>query len=287
MFIKEVCQECKLTRKAVEYYEKQGLIQPEIAENGYRIYGEEEIRKLKEISLLRKLNISIADISKIQNSEQKDKDLFQIKLDMENALDQTRFQIKQIELLLTNNYDLKLLEKNIEEYHTINQSIREKLLMAFPGSFGIYLSLHFGHFLNEKIESPEKQKAYNSILVFLDQLNFPADLEEKLDKTYEGLNSSDLDTIARDFHEKIQNFEEEFQDMQESIKSFLDYKNSTDYQDSDAKEMKESLTAFLQDSGYYEIFIPNLKILSRSYLDYSLKIERANQFLMNKYPDLK
>ena len=28
MLIKEVCKECGLTRKAVEYYEKQGLIQP-------------------------------------------------------------------------------------------------------------------------------------------------------------------------------------------------------------------------------------------------------------------
>ena len=36
MLINEVCKECNLTKKAVEYYTEQGLIQPRIKENGYR-----------------------------------------------------------------------------------------------------------------------------------------------------------------------------------------------------------------------------------------------------------
>lgn len=35
MLINEVCKECNLTKKAVEYYTEQGLIQPRITENGY------------------------------------------------------------------------------------------------------------------------------------------------------------------------------------------------------------------------------------------------------------
>ena len=35
MLINEVCKECNLTKKAVEYYTEQGLIQPRIKENGY------------------------------------------------------------------------------------------------------------------------------------------------------------------------------------------------------------------------------------------------------------
>lgn len=33
MLINEVCRECNLTKKAVEYYTEQGLIRPDIAEN--------------------------------------------------------------------------------------------------------------------------------------------------------------------------------------------------------------------------------------------------------------
>lgn len=61
MFINEVCKLTGLTKKAVEYYEKQGLLSPEIMENGYRKYEIEEIYALKEISLLRKMGIGIAD----------------------------------------------------------------------------------------------------------------------------------------------------------------------------------------------------------------------------------
>lgn len=36
MLINEVCQKCRLTKKAIEYYVEQQLVQPEILENGYR-----------------------------------------------------------------------------------------------------------------------------------------------------------------------------------------------------------------------------------------------------------
>ena len=35
MLLNEVCKECNLTKKAVEYYTEQGLIQPRITENGF------------------------------------------------------------------------------------------------------------------------------------------------------------------------------------------------------------------------------------------------------------
>jgi DNA-binding transcriptional MerR regulator len=71
MFIKDVCKECKLTKKAVEYYEQQGLISPAVEDNGYRNYSNEDIFVLKEIGVLRKLGISIADIRNILESTNK------------------------------------------------------------------------------------------------------------------------------------------------------------------------------------------------------------------------
>ena len=39
MLIKEVYEKCKLTKKAIEYYESKNLIHPKILENGYRDYS--------------------------------------------------------------------------------------------------------------------------------------------------------------------------------------------------------------------------------------------------------
>ena len=71
MLIKDVCKKCKLAKKAVEYYEQQGLISPAVEDNGYRNYSDEDISVLKEIGTLRKLGISIADIKNILASTNK------------------------------------------------------------------------------------------------------------------------------------------------------------------------------------------------------------------------
>ena len=49
MLINEVCKECNLTKKAVEYYTEQGLIQPRITENGYRQFSETDDPFLVEL----------------------------------------------------------------------------------------------------------------------------------------------------------------------------------------------------------------------------------------------
>jgi DNA-binding transcriptional MerR regulator len=43
MLINEVCKRCGLTKKAIEYYEEQGLTRPQIMENGYRVFSEDDV----------------------------------------------------------------------------------------------------------------------------------------------------------------------------------------------------------------------------------------------------
>lgn len=59
-----------LTRKAIEYYEDKGLINPRKLENGYRDYGDRELMILTKISLLRKLGISLTDIERCLPSDE-------------------------------------------------------------------------------------------------------------------------------------------------------------------------------------------------------------------------
>ena len=67
MRINEVCKECGLTKKAVEYYIEQGLISPDIMENGYRDFSQDDVEQLKKISVLRKLGLAVLDIRKALN----------------------------------------------------------------------------------------------------------------------------------------------------------------------------------------------------------------------------
>lgn len=69
MKIKQVEELVNITSKNIRFYEDQGLLFPERAENGYREYHEKEIDILKKIKLFRKFDISISDIKSILNNE--------------------------------------------------------------------------------------------------------------------------------------------------------------------------------------------------------------------------
>ncbi len=63
MRIKEVEKETGLTAKAIRLYESKGLLTVERhAGNDYRDYSEEDVKRLKTIAVLRKLDVSISDI---------------------------------------------------------------------------------------------------------------------------------------------------------------------------------------------------------------------------------
>ena len=70
MKIKHVEELVGITRKNIRFYEEQGLLSPGRAENGYREYHEEDIDRLKQIKLLRKLSIPIEEIKKVLSTEQ-------------------------------------------------------------------------------------------------------------------------------------------------------------------------------------------------------------------------
>ena len=59
-----------LSKKSIRYYEENGLLKPKRnSENDYRIYDEEDIRKLKTIKFLRELDVSIRDLKRLQQKE--------------------------------------------------------------------------------------------------------------------------------------------------------------------------------------------------------------------------
>ena len=62
MKIKQVEGLVGITRKNIRFYEDQGLLNVERAENGYREYHQEDVIRLQEIKLFRKMDISIEEM---------------------------------------------------------------------------------------------------------------------------------------------------------------------------------------------------------------------------------
>ncbi len=67
MKINQVEQLVGITKKNIRFYEEQGLLSPgRNRENGYRDYTEEDVMKLEQIKLLRKLGLPLEEIRMMQ-----------------------------------------------------------------------------------------------------------------------------------------------------------------------------------------------------------------------------
>ena len=71
MKIKQVEELVGITSKNIRFYENQGLLTPERAENGYREYHQKNIDELKKIKLFRKLGISVEEIKAVLGGNKK------------------------------------------------------------------------------------------------------------------------------------------------------------------------------------------------------------------------
>lgn len=67
MRINEVEQTIGITKKNIRFYEQEGLLNPSRnLSNGYRDYSEEDLETLRRIKLLRKLDIPLEEIRRLQ-----------------------------------------------------------------------------------------------------------------------------------------------------------------------------------------------------------------------------
>lgn len=68
MRINEVEQTIGITKKNIRFYEQEGLLSPSRnLSNGYRDYREEDLEILRQIKLLRKLDIPLEEIRRLQS----------------------------------------------------------------------------------------------------------------------------------------------------------------------------------------------------------------------------
>lgn len=306
MRIQEVCKTLGLTKKAVGYYIKQELLTPKALENGYRQFSEQDVERLRKISILRKLGLGIKEIEQAL-AENGAALLRQKTLQNEQRL--MYEQLRQSLLAeLSERGDWQEIEGKLRVLEQ-QETVSSKLLGAFPGEFGRFIALHFAHFLLDTIENAEQQTAYEDIISFLDdtaELHFPAQWESVLDEQQSVLDDqqeirddqqqalenhqampslSDWRQLSADMIENVRHMEQFLEENEESIKAYLAFKQSEQYLTSPAFQMQQLLRQFQQASGYYERFIPAMKRLSPAYCEYIEQLEQASGALRAKYGD--
>lgn len=283
MFINEVCKKCSLTKKAIEYYVEQSLVSPQIQENGYRVFSEEDVEKLKKVSILRNLGLPVSDIQMVLShqatnilKEISDKKFLEI-----SALKEKHKLIQ--ELASNNNWEqiherLKQLEKK--------QSVLERLINVFPGFYGRYICLHFSIYLNEPITTTEQENAFCEIIDFLDNINLTvcAELKEYLNDVTINFDENFMENISSSVNNAIEDTERYICDNREVIESYMKYKQSDEYKTSAVYQLEQSLRQFSDTSGYNDVFIPAMCRLSKSYKEYHNALMKANDKFLEQYP---
>lgn len=282
MRIQQACRVSGLTRKAILYYEQQGLVQPALLENGYRDFSSGDVEKLRRIALLRSLGLSLAQVQiALEEPEGLKKAARQLHIEASEA--QERLDLLD-SLVADGNFDHA---KQCLEALESKRSIMSRLLACFPGSYGQYLSLHFGGFLDEPITTPAQQTAFDNVIGFLDSVDFslPQDLLEMLDtasRTFDADFVSYQDAHIRQLAADPARY---IDDHRQALDAYMDYMRSAEYRASPVYRLRKALTDFTLQSGYRDIFLPAMRQLSPRYDDYCRNLDTANAFFLTQYPD--
>ena len=116
MKIKQVEELVGITKKNIRFYESQGLLDVERAENGYREYHKEDITRLQEIKLFRKMDLSIEEM----------KALFEKKKSLQICLEQHLKELEHRKTGLTKTQDI--CERLISEHQSLETLNAEECL---------------------------------------------------------------------------------------------------------------------------------------------------------------
>lgn len=276
MLLNEITQQVDLSKRAVKYYEEQGLLKVEKDENGYRNYSEENLLTLKEISAYRKLGIGIADIRTLLKHE--DGNLLE-KIYEEKAAS-----------LLERKKELDALQsflnsRNVEElYSTVDYAtVGDALMDMAPGCLGYVLFQHFLPYLDIPIKTEEQKEAYHRLLHFLDHTRIRIPFFYRLlwfflKRENPVLSSKPDDApLSNPMEQYLNPTEEEYEAFKEQIQQAVFQRNRFPARWNPILHSQRILMKRLKSAGYYDLFLPAMAKLSPKYREYRDALERLNQ----------
>ncbi|WP_406542364.1 MerR family transcriptional regulator [Clostridium ljungdahlii] len=225
MNIKAAAEKTGLTKKAIKYYESEGLINPlKNVENNYREYSDEDIIRLNLIGALRSLDIPIKGIKDVIAGK---KGLQEALMDALEKIDENISYLEKSKLIISS-----LMEKNPDDYKYSGEQIKKlretlelsrdnkkelisnSLLRIFPGNFGKMFAVMYEPFLEVKIDNDEKKKVWLKLVEFLDS----AEEVDESDYPIEELKDLDDDKLD-EFRTTIGNQVKKLLNYDDSIKN--------------------------------------------------------------------
>lgn len=279
MLRNEIQNKTGLTRKAIEYYEEKGLINPQKTENGYRDYSDNDLEVLIKVSLFRKLGISVTEIEDYLSTGISS--LSSVLRRKQHQLDVEEKRKEVLELVVKGesqeliNEKIKLIEAE--------ESIYVRLERLFPGYFGQMFFAAYQPFLNESLGKDEEE-AFEKYVDYLDNLpslQLSKEEQDYIEKISSTFGMQTLNKVNEDKINAIENVEEWLKENDNAISQYEQYKNSEEYQNSLMKKIQDKLQNFMKDNKYYEIAIPLIRKFSKSYDEYYEKLLRANEIYLD------
>lgn len=279
MKINEAAEQAGLSKRAVKYYEEQGLLHIRKDTNGYRNYTEEDINTLKEISAYRKLGIGISSIRTLLSGA--DTQLLEHIYEEKKALSlENQKELEALRQFMTDN-NADALNQAVD-YHSIADAMHDML----PGFFGYFFMNHFQPYLQITITTPEQQEAYRNILAFWDNVKIRIPLFMWISSyVMYLLPKPGMEQAAARIEEQLRQLssptEEEYRKLREKTKQNVRMKNRFFFKYHPAFISQRRFMKRLQDCGYNDIFIPNMIRLSPEYKKYHDALMQINDRICN------
>ena len=212
MKINEVVKITGLTKKAIYYYEQEGLLSPKKeAENGYRTFSEDDISRLLEISVLRKLDMPLSIIKQVIENPNVLIDVMIAQLAIIGKRIKSLSKNQEMIKDLISKVNLSDPTSTMDEFRNLNEQLflssrinpgymQHELERVFPGLLGKILFVKYGQFLDAALDNNEKIKAWNELVNKLDALeetHYTEQVEQAIDQLYGNLkDQAMMDTVS-------------------------------------------------------------------------------------------
>lgn len=204
MNIKVASEKTGLTKKAIKYYESEGLINPlKNYSNNYREYTEEDIVKLNLIGALRTIDIPTNEIKCLVDGNKNMQDIMKSTLE---KINETISNLEKSRLVISS-----IMSKDLQDYNNIGEQVKKlretlelsttekkefisaTILKVFPGNYGKMIVYFYEPFLGITIDNNVKKDAWLRLVEYLDDLN-------EIDATHPlimGMNNIDISKMDR------------------------------------------------------------------------------------------
>ncbi len=267
MKLNDVMKETGLTKKAIYFYEEMGLVGPQKdGENNYREYSKTDVEGLIAISALRKLDFTVKEIQRVLAGTESLADAVQSKLAQIKGeigrLQQNKNFLEQMDWKETG---LNVLAKLAEGINNASKSIagymQKELERIMPGNVGKMFAIHYGQFLDEPLDTPEKEDAWSGLIGYLDaqeETQYPEDIRTIVEEMYGRIGEEEwpgfaqkAKTVTESVLNKNSVFSEsEMAGLEQRMEEYcntIEYQNFLKFQ----KYVTESLKQFFKDVEKY------------------------------------